>query len=87
MHVGPTEPHRRRSTEPSRSIPNAMGFFSSNGGAMQLQPDGPNLPNAWIYSTRIVDRAGHPLSSEVVQRTCPTLGVGSHLLEAGGPAR
>ena len=29
--------------------PNSMGFFSSNGSVMHLQPKPPNLPNAWIY--------------------------------------
>ena len=56
--------------------PNSTGFFSSNGSDMHLQPNPPNLPNAWIYSTRIVDAAGHTLPSAVVARTCPTLGVG-----------
>jgi hypothetical protein len=56
--------------------PNAMGFYSSNGGAMHLQPDPPNLPNAWVYTTSIVDRAGHALPTDVVTRTCPTLGAG-----------
>jgi hypothetical protein len=54
----------------------STGFFSSNGGAMQLQPNPPDLPNAWIYTTRIADRAGHPLPTGVVSSSCPTLGVG-----------
>ena len=54
--------------------PKSMAFFSSNGGAMHLQPESPNLPNAWISTTRIVDGAGHALSDQVVSRTCPTLG-------------
>ena len=53
-----------------------MGFFSSNGGPMQLQPGAPDLPNAWVQSTRIVDGAGRPMPSSVVARLCPTLGVG-----------
>jgi ABC-type transport system involved in multi-copper enzyme maturation permease subunit len=56
--------------------PNSTGFFSSNGSVMHLQANPPNLPNAWIYSTRIVDGSGHALPSAVVARTCPTLGVG-----------
>jgi hypothetical protein len=54
--------------------PNAMGFFSSNGSTMHLEPEAPNLPNAWIYTTRIVDRAGHALPTDQVNRTCPSLG-------------
>ncbi len=61
----------------SRALdPNSMGFGSSNGGPMQLMPEPPSLPNAWVYTTRILDPAGRPLSSSVVARTCPTLGVG-----------
>ena len=56
--------------------PQSMSFFSSNGGPMHLQPNSPGLPNAWVYSTRIVDHAGHDLPDSVVSRLCPTLGVG-----------
>ena len=51
-----------------------MGFGSSNSGAMTLHPDPPNIPGAWIYSTRIVDRAGHAFTSAELQRTCPNIG-------------
>jgi ABC-type transport system involved in multi-copper enzyme maturation permease subunit len=53
---------------------NGTGFGSSNGGPSTLFPNPPNLPNAWIYSTRIVDSAGHGLSPQVVATTCPSLG-------------
>lgn len=56
--------------------PQSMSFFSSNGGPMHLQPNSPGMPNAWVYSTRIVDHAGHDLPDRVVSRLCPTLGVG-----------
>jgi len=56
--------------------PKSMAFFSSNGSAMHLQPEAPNLPNAWISTTRIVDGAGQALPDQVVARACPTLGVG-----------
>lgn len=56
--------------------PQSMSFFSSNGGPMHLQPNSPRMPNAWVYSTRILDHAGHNLPDRVVSRLCPTLGVG-----------
>ncbi len=62
--------------------PQSMGFFASNGGPMHLQPSPPDLPNAWVQSTRIVDRAGHGLPSSVVARTCPSLANGR---PAGAP--
>jgi hypothetical protein len=53
--------------------PNNMGFGSSNGRSPTLMPNPPNLPNAWVYSTHIVDNAGHGLSSATVAATCPSL--------------
>ena len=76
---------------------NTMGFGSTNGGPATLMPNPPNLPNAWVYSTHVVDSAGHGLTSATVARTCPTLpfpggggqggpplGPGSHVRVAGG---
>jgi hypothetical protein len=52
---------------------NGMGFGSTNGGPPTLMPNPPNLPNAWIYSTHVVDNAGHRITPAVVQATCPSL--------------
>jgi hypothetical protein len=56
--------------------PSTMGYGSSNGGASTLFPSPPNLPNAWIYSMRLVDSAGHGLSSHTVASSCPSLAQG-----------
>ncbi len=74
--------------------PNNMGFGSTNGGPATLMPNPPNLPNAWIYSTRIVDNTGHGLTSAIVAATCPNLpspggggpppGSGTRVRVAGG---
>ncbi len=45
-----------------------------------LEPATPAMPNAWIYSDRIVDRSGHALTSRVLHADCPTIGGNS-----GGP--
>ena len=45
-----------------------------------LIPGPPNIPNAWVYSTQIVDKAGHTLTSQFVASACPLV-VGN-----GGPA-
>jgi hypothetical protein len=50
------------------------GFGQMNGGTPMLIAGGPNLPNAWIYSARFEDKAGHPLSSSVLTSACPQLG-------------
>jgi hypothetical protein len=40
--------------------PTSMGFGSENGGPFTLEPNLPIMPNAWVYSTQIVDKlAGH----------------------------
>jgi hypothetical protein len=49
------------------------GYGGANGSKASLFPGEPNIPNAWILSTNIVDRAGHPLTGAVVSRTCPQL--------------
>jgi hypothetical protein len=53
---------------------NPVGFGSSNGGPFTLFPQPPDLPNAWIYSTRIVDGSGHALSQSALKAACPNLG-------------
>jgi ABC-2 family transporter len=48
------------------------GRKSSSGG-YNLFPDPPDLPNAWISATRVVDDTGHALTSQDLSRLCPTL--------------
>jgi hypothetical protein len=62
--------------------PLSTGFGSSSSllrGASpdNLQPVTPNIPNAWITSSRIVDGAGHALTSQVLKNACPTVGQGA----------
>jgi len=63
--------------------PTTMGYVSMNGGPSNLVTNSPNIPNAWIYSDQIVDRAGHLLSPQFVARACPLLGQGGP--GPGGP--
>ena len=54
-----------------------------NGGpTSEMDPATPNIPNAWIYSTRIVDRSGHDLTNQVLNAYCPdrTAGGGAPLI-------
>jgi hypothetical protein len=53
--------------------PASTGFGRTNDGPATLQPEPPHIPNAWIYSTHIVDNAGHALTSEVLASTCPNV--------------
>jgi ABC-type transport system involved in multi-copper enzyme maturation permease subunit len=53
-----------------------------NGGpSSALEPATPVMPNAWIYSARVVDGSGHDLTDAVLNADCPNLGSGG-----GGPA-
>jgi hypothetical protein len=36
----------------------------------------PKLPNAWIYSTQLVDKAGRAMTAQFVQSACPGVGGG-----------
>jgi hypothetical protein len=50
-------------------------------GPSTLQPEPPDLPDAWIQSVHIVDDAGRPLTDQVLRAACPSLGQ-----EGNGPA-
>ena len=63
--------------------PTNIGFGSANGGPSTLQTNPPDISNAWIYSSQIVDKAGHPLAASFVASACPGLGAGRSPL--GGP--
>ncbi|MGH9016112.1 MAG: transporter [Acidimicrobiales bacterium] len=49
------------------------GYGGPPGQPQSLFAGLPNLTNAWVLSSDITDRAGHPLTAGVVSRTCPGL--------------
>ncbi|HEX5505923.1 MAG TPA: hypothetical protein VFW96_25115 [Thermomicrobiales bacterium] len=54
------------------------GIAQGGGGSpFFVSPPTPDLPNAWVYANAVVDQAGHPPSSQFLQRTCPALTVGA----------
>ena len=59
------------------------GYGSTNGGPSTLVPNPPDIANAWIVSTQFVDRAGSPLTPQLVASACPHLGAG--VPRGGGP--
>jgi hypothetical protein len=70
--------------------PQGMGYGTSStlfsgSGANNLQASPPNLPDAWIYSTQIVDKTGHPLTPQHLKSACPALGSGGAGGGGGGP--
>jgi hypothetical protein len=65
--------------------PTSTGFGRTSQGAGTLQPASPNIPNAWIYPTQIIDKAGHGLTSQFLATTCPQLGEVGAGPPPGGP--
>jgi hypothetical protein len=53
--------------------PMVLGFGKINGGPTMLLPSPPNLPNAWLYTTEIVDKSGSALTPQELAHTCPGL--------------
>jgi hypothetical protein len=63
------------------------GFGQSNNGPPNLFAEA-DLPNAWIYSTRILDSGGHALASHTVAISCPDLvnpAIAGAPVPSGGP--
>ena len=51
-----------------------VGYGSNSpGGASTLQLAPPTIPNAWIYSTRLVDQSGRGITAAYLQTACPTV--------------
>ncbi len=42
--------------------------------ASTIQLASPKIPNAWIYSTRLVDHSGHGLTASYLKAACPAVG-------------
>jgi hypothetical protein len=61
------------------------GTGSSTGGAANLLANPPDIPNAWIYSTQIVDKTGHALTPSFLARACPQLSIPGPAGPGGGP--
>jgi hypothetical protein len=97
VRVGTTYGIRPRIIGPAHRVlaldPTSTGFGSEispasilnslfNGGpSSALEPATPNMPNAWIYSTRVVDSSGHDLTNQVLNADCPDMASGG-----GAPA-
>jgi hypothetical protein len=63
--------------DPASTGYGSSGTLFSPPGAANLQPTTPNIPNAWITSSRIIDHSGHPLTTSILNTMCPGIGGGS----------
>jgi hypothetical protein len=70
-------PHLQAPLTKSFAIdPNApFGLSVSPSGLQQVSVQAPTMPNAWVLSTTVVDKAGHAPTSTFLNKTCPAPGV------------
>jgi hypothetical protein len=54
----------------------STGFLPFPTAPSSLEPAPPNLPNAWITTSQILNSGGHPLTASELAATCPGLGRG-----------
>jgi hypothetical protein len=54
----------------------SSGFLPFPTSPSSLQPAPPNIPNAWITDTQILNSGGRPLTASELAATCPGLGSG-----------
>jgi ABC-type transport system involved in multi-copper enzyme maturation permease subunit len=50
-----------------------LNSWFNGGPTSALDPATPTMPNAWIYSTRVVDSGGHDLTDAVLNGDCPDI--------------
>jgi len=69
-----------------------VGIIGSPNGATSVQAGQPGLPNAWIYSTNLVNAAGQPPTQAFLNKACPVpspsggaSGNGNVHVSGGGP--
>jgi hypothetical protein len=68
-----------------------LGFESGGPSGVTFVAGPPSIPNAWVYSDRIVDKAGHAPTSQFLHtfllRVCPNIGAPPRQTPTGARAR
>ena len=70
--IGPVLRHL--ALNPATTGYGSSGLLLLGAGPATLEPSAPDIPNAWVISTRIVDKAGRALRAKVLKSNCPLLG-------------
>jgi hypothetical protein len=60
-------------TSVSLSSATNLGFELGSPRGVTFVAGPPTIPNAWVYSDRIVDKAGHAPTSQFLLRACPKI--------------
>jgi len=63
-----------------------FGFGGANGAGAVLTPSPVSIPNGWVYSTAVLDKAGQAPTSQYLLHACPVLDQLSKQLAASGGA-
>jgi hypothetical protein len=58
---------------PLSTVPGSVGLSVSNAGSVSVGSPLVKIPNAWVYSTSVVNKAGHAPTSLFLTRACPAL--------------
>jgi hypothetical protein len=68
-----------------------LGFEANGSSPLTFVAGPPNIPNAWVYSDRIVDKVGHAVTGRSLHtflvRLCPNIGPPPRLTPTGARAR
>jgi hypothetical protein len=86
-------PHLIAPAHTSADLGSASGLGFEGGGpsGVTFVAGPPHIPNAWVYSDRIVDKAGHAPTSQLLHtfllRACPAIGTPPRQIPAGARAR
>jgi ABC-type transport system involved in multi-copper enzyme maturation permease subunit len=63
-----------------------LNSWFNGGPTSQLDPATPAMPNAWIYSVRVVDESGHDLTNAILDADCPGIANGGGGGDGGTPS-
>jgi ABC-type transport system involved in multi-copper enzyme maturation permease subunit len=61
-----------------------VGFSINASGGVQLVGGSPDIPNAWVYSSDVVNNAGQAPTTSVIKAACPNLPTGPPAGSVGG---
>jgi hypothetical protein len=67
--------------------PDSTGFGRTGSGPAVLEPTARGIPNAWIQSVHIVDKAGQGLTGDFLANTCPQLALEPRVPTTGNRAQ
>lgn len=62
----------------------SFGGFQASGSGLQVVVNNPTIPNAWVLSTAVANKAGHAPTSAFLNKACPGVVGGGQRVHAVG---